>query len=335
MNKKLLILLLCALIASSCISLFANDTWFYMAGGQLVPVAESSVNIEMQEEIIDLKLQERTYQVTVDFYFYNFGETVTLNVGFPYFTGGTYGEGEIRNFKCWTNGVETDYSNCPITKSWAQDNWLENAYIREITFPAGEITTTRITYEADCGRESPSYTIFSYLYGTGQSWKNSIGKITLRFTNEALYRRPCFIRMAGVSTRDCFHRIADNTFEAVFYDVEPESYTSTIEITMDDILGNDGPMVLSMDKFIGCKGRISQEWLFWYTKEQLRYLRNAIYAFHGYQFKSQDLQTYFNDQRKHWYPKVVDNPNFSESELSEDELYNIRLILREEQKRQE
>lgn len=39
------------------------------------------------------------------------------------------------------------------------------------------------------------------------------------------------------------------------------------------------------------------------TKDQLRFLRNAFYAFHGYKFKSEDLTEYFN--QFDWYQKLT------------------------------
>lgn len=122
--------MLCLLLAA--IGLYANDTYFYMAGGQLVPV---------------------------DFTFFNHGETVTLDTGFPFFCVGLQGSGEITDFRCWTNGVETSYVDYPIVKEWAHDTELENAYVRSITFPSQQITTTRITYKSSYGEEAPSFSI--------------------------------------------------------------------------------------------------------------------------------------------------------------------------------
>ncbi|MDE7290679.1 MAG: YARHG domain-containing protein [Treponemataceae bacterium] len=66
---------------------------------------------------------------------------------------------------------------------------------------------------------------------------------------------------------------------------------------------------------------IEQKELFFLSNEQLRLLRNAFYAIHGYHFKSHGLQNYFT--KFMWY-KV--NPNFSESDFNETERKNIALI---------
>lgn len=58
-----------------------------------------------------------------------------------------------------------------------------------------------------------------------------------------------------------------------------------------------------------------------YTPRQLRYARNAFYAAHGYQFKSKDLQDFFE-----YTGHAPANPDFTESGFSDIENYNIKMI---------
>ena len=60
-------------------------------------------------------------------------------------------------------------------------------------------------------------------------------------------------------------------------------------------------------------------------KDQYRYLRNLIYARHGYIFKSADLNEYFS--KFNWYKP---NPNFSEDLLTNEEKDCIEYILKNE-----
>ncbi|MBQ8656816.1 MAG: YARHG domain-containing protein [Prevotella sp.] len=57
------------------------------------------------------------------------------------------------------------------------------------------------------------------------------------------------------------------------------------------------------------------------TKEDLRVLRNAIYARHGYKFKSADLREFFS--RYSWYQPRYDNV---ESQLNRIERKNVAFI---------
>lgn len=311
-------------------TIFANDTFFYLAGGQLVPSEEGEVNVEMSSEIINIVLGEDYYQVTVDFSFFNPNEDTTLEVGFPFFEGGIQGSGVIYDFKCWTNDVEIDFSNKLIEKTWAQSTGLEKAYTRIVNFPKNETVKTTITYKSKYGSSAPSAKVASYLYGTGSSWKNNIGKITLRIQDNELFFHPEEIYMAGKSIYSDFEKIDDKTFEVVFDNVKPENYTDTFLILTSSIIGDTGPRLFSKKRFKPCVKRLTEKDIFWYTKPQLRYLRNTIYAFHGYSFKSQDLKDFFEKEGKWWNPPYTPNPNFSETQLSEIEKYNVKFILSHE-----
>ena len=325
--------------------LFANDTYFFMASGQLVPAKETDIEIEMKEEIINIILEKDYYSVSVDFLFYNNGYTVNLQVGFPFFCSGNYGNGEISDFRCWLNNIETSYADYPIVKEWSgrsksdEQSELETAYVRTITFPSKETTATKISYKSTYGSVS-SCEIAKYLYGTGSSWKNSIGKMTVRIqNNNDLYRYPSVTLPNGTRIQ----RINKNTWECVRLNIEPKNYTDSITIIIGDIFGDDGPKVLNKDRYFGCNKRISSDELLWYTRPQLRLIRNAIYAFNGYPFKSPDLIELFEENcvQYRWYgwdSEKNDNSEypldekFSEAKLSDIEKYNINLILEEENK---
>lgn len=318
---------------------FANDTYFFMAGGQLVPTKEIDTEIEMKEEIINIVLERTYYEVTVDFFFYNNGKDVDLEIGFPFFCVGLQGEGTISDFHCWTNDTETSFKDFPIEKKCAKDTELENAYVRTINFPEKKTTKTRISYKSTYGIEAPSFAIAQYLYGTGSSWKNSIGKMTFIIQNKNIDSYP---RTISLSSNSNTKKTSDDIWEWVFTNIEPETYTDCISIEIGDIFGDNVPRILTKDRYFACTKKLSSNDLFWYTKPQLRYIRNAIYAFHGYPFKSADLIQLFEKEKvsrewfgwenaeKKYYPI---NINFTEDELSEIEKYNIQLIYAEEQKR--
>ena len=297
---KKIIVLFSLLFSIFC--LYANDTYFFMAGGQLVPTKEGNVDVEMSEEIINIVLNPKDYEITVDFSFYNTGNDISLEIGFPFFCLGLGGEGTISDFKCWTNDVETSYTDYPIKKNWNSNEptELENAYVRTIKFPSKKTTKTRISYKATYGREAPSYNIAKYLYGTGSSWKNAIGKMTVRIQSNFIYSSP--IQLA-LPEKGSMQRVSDNVWEAVYTNIEPDEYTKCITIVMGNIFGDTGPRVLQKKRFVPCNVKLTKQSLFWYTKPQLRIIRNTIYALHGYNFKSEDLKQLFNDWGKNWYPK--------------------------------
>ncbi len=60
------------------------------------------------------------------------------------------------------------------------------------------------------------------------------------------------------------------------------------------------------------------------TTAFLRYAKNEIYARHGRQFASADLDAYFNS--KNWYTGTIAPEQFDESVLSEIEKENVNFI---------
>lgn len=77
---------------------------------------------------------------------------------------------------------------------------------------------------------------------------------------------------------------------------------------------------------IACKRLLSENDVIGLSKNELRIMRNWIYARHGYSFRSQDLQNYFS--KFEWYhPKYTEVPY---NLLSDIEQRNIELIKRYE-----
>jgi hypothetical protein len=277
-------------------------------------------------------LLEDYYEVTVDFVLYNSGNDVELEVGFPFFSEGLGGDGKIWDCTCWTNGNETDYTKTNIIQGWYKPIGLEYANLRKISFPKKSITTTKVNFKTEYGREAPSFLLATYLYGTGLSWKGPIKTLKLIIENNNLYRKIGWIKMASKSIRSSFQRIADNKYEFITYNVEPENYENVFEISLFDVLDNIGPTkfpsFFDFDKEV-----VDPENFKWYTKAQLRLVRNAIYALHGYEFKSNDLKEYFGKVGQRWNPPYTINKNFSEDDLSEIEKTNIKNLLEEESRR--
>lgn len=328
--KKVFLLILALLFGGV---IFANDTYFFTSGGNIFCAEDKDISVQMESEVIALTLQPDYYEVTVDFNFYNTGKTVELLVGFPFFEAGIGGHGKIYDFKCWTNGELTDFSDQPIIMEFSNTNFngeeLQNAYTRKVVFPAKKVTKTKVYYKSEYGQDTEGV-IVKYLYGTGSSWKDDIGEITLIIENNLPYSRPVGFELPENGTS--FVRLEDNKWQAKFYNVAPE-YTDCITINARNILDDTGPRAFPSYGYTFSKKKAQPEWLFWYTKPQLRILRNTIYALHGYSFKSQDLKELFTSWGKYWHPAYKENPDFSENELSEIEKYNAKLLLEEENRR--
>lgn len=328
MKKFLLVLLGLFMV----LSLYANDTYFSLTGGSLVPADYEENSIQMKEELIHIQLEDDYYEVTVDFQFYNYGETVNLIVGFPFLCDGLNGEGKIYDFKCWTDGKETSYVDSPISMEWKKITDLQNAYIREIKFKKNKITKTRIQYKSSYAHGSPSFNIAEYLYGTGKPWKNSIGKLTLQIDNRCTYTKVSEVSMADkeIETKN-FIRLSDTLFECVFYDVEPEKLSESFYIYCENCIMDTGPRAFPA-YFFYIERLATEDDIFWMSSKHLRLARNMIYALHGYEFKSTDINEYIKRNDEYWRTPYKVNPDFSEDDFSEIEKANIQFLLEHEKK---
>lgn len=301
---------------------FSNDTYYSFYGGNIVPMDENDITVRMEEEIITIVLNPGYYEITVDFTFYNYGEDIGLYVGFPFY-GGTEGYSAVSDFKCWTNDIETNYIIVPFNNRSVKDDikstYLELAHVRKIDFPKNQITKTKISYKVKYYEE------VKYLYGTGSSWKGTIEKITLIIENNL---SETYLRDFELPNKKyTFEKLADNKWKAYFYDIEPK-YLDCITFKPKYIFFTYKERYYPDEKFLFSEKKITRNDLFWYTKGQLRILRNTIYALHGYEFKNEELKELFNEQK--WYK--VDS-NFTEDSFSKIEKANIKTLLEEEKSR--
>jgi len=72
---------------------------------------------------------------------------------------------------------------------------------------------------------------------------------------------------------------------------------------------------------------ITEDFLDTLSKEEIAFIRNEIYARHGYIFQTEPFKSYFSE--KSWY---VPNENFNESMLSDIEKVNVNTILEYEKR---
>lgn len=310
--------------------LYANDTYFSMVGGSLVPTDFEETEIQMKEEVIHIDVYQEYYEVTVEFQFYNPGDTKNITVGFPFLCEGYSGEGKINDFKCWTNGKETSYEDKPIIKEWQDKTDLQNAYVRNIQFKKNAITKTKIQYKCQYSYEGAL--VASYLYGTGKPWNKPIGKMTLQIDYHAEYLAVQTVHMfRRYLKNEEFNRKSETLFEAVFENVEPTELNESLSVSIGSSYQGHGPRAFPA-YFFYIDRLATQEDVFWLTKKQLRFNRNMIYALHGYEFKSKDLRDYVNTYGKDWNPPYKVNPDFSEDDFSEIEKANIKFLLEQEKK---
>jgi hypothetical protein len=105
--------------------------------------------------------------------------------------------------------------------------------------------------------------------------------------------------------------------ESVSVDLEPDKEEGTIPVKKEVAATKLGDYIFPESD----TKRLTESEIANLTYEQLRLARNEIYARHGFLFKSEDLQTYFN--QKSWYQK---DASYDGVTLSEIEKSNVDLI---------
>jgi len=321
-------------------SLFGNDYYYHqLSGGSLMPASDNETSVELVSEVIIFELFDSQYTVTVNFNFFNHGETVKLLVGFPYVadTGGHFSltaRGSLFDFQSWVNETPVETRSTPVDVVLSDQKLLgvNYAYTKEVVFPSSQQTRTSVKYNAKYGVDG-AYWLASYLYGSGKGWYSSIGKAEVIIKNNSKYwiygikAGSPFHENLALDNADLKHQWNNNDVVFVLENFEPE-YNDCIDIYIWSPMFNFGPKPLPYSFYY--QTLVFKPNQLWYlTKEQLRILRNLFYALHGYNFRDTTLLNYFSSN----FGSYKVNPEFSENLLTPIERQNIAIIQREEQRR--
>jgi len=307
--------------------LLGNDTYTESSGGNLKLASEEHSQISILEEILTLEIYDDYYRVIVNYTFDNEGPERVVTTGFPDFTFGTRRRSELRNFSChYSNGETIPWTYVSGEEDKIDFVKIAGWYKKDITFAGEGYTGIRISYEADYSVYGYYNSIF-YLLGTASRWKGELPDLTVQILNRSQNRwiEDLILRDANRERLDFnFHTLGPRHFlltikDLKFYD------SQIITLTASKFPGYDTPPLSGVKEFFAQR-RLSFEDVQFYTPEQLRITRNYIYALRGYPFKSEDLLSYFQDQR--WYQI---NPDFSEGDLTPMEKANVDFLYHLEQ----
>jgi len=332
--------------------LFANDYYYYLlSGGTLMPANDNETDVELVDEVIVFELFDDYYTITVDFNFYNHGESVNLLVGFPYAAGisghvtyNTYNQQSLFDFQSWVNGNLEETRNMPIEMNLSDQDMLgsyraytqdvDYAYTKEVFFPSQQHTKTKVRYNARYGSDG-DYWLASYLYGSGRGWFNRIGKAEVIVKNSSkywIYGIRAGIPSPGnepLDNKDLKHYWVNNDLVFALENFEPD-YNDIIEVLLSDRPMFDFSMFKPLSVSYDYRNMIFQPNQLWYlTREQLRILRNLFYALHGYNFRDSALLNYFSS----YFGSYEINYEFTEDMITGIERRNIEIIQSEELKR--
>ncbi len=341
---------------------FGNDGVYLTRGGVIYPIKETKVSLD--KEILSFTIRNSVAYVDIQFEFNNPEKTERkLLIGFQAPTaGGDVSElisnsNQITDFKIIQNGQILPYQlkaaeceDCelkdPKEFHFSQSESGIFVFLFEITFKPG-LNRINHSYNFPASSSIDLNQIYNYILTTGSKWAGGkIKDLTLNIDmgqNQFFYVSDIFgqtsdwsIIGSGKVTDVTFNYIEDNPYRMIrilsgqlqikVSDFQPMkniefgltrryffSYLSSFD--SDDIYRSEA---LLIDDFI-----VGEE----FTKEELRLLRNTIYAQHGYVFNNVDLKKYFNQFA--WY---MPDPNLrmEDINLSEKEKGFIEKIVTKE-----
>lgn len=300
--------------------LYANDTGIEGAGGSL-RIKESEINISIQNEILNIEMFSDHYKISVQYDFQNDGVEKKLFTGFPEYIYGTQKYKPIKNFNMqYISGENIPSSYIEVSEQISPAMRITGWYSKEIIFKEKSITTVKLEYESDYA-SSGFYKLVPYLFGTGKTWNHDINNLQIRITNNTDFWIKN-VKILGNNVSYEYKYISDNIYEIHIRNYEP-NIEDQLFITFSDFPKFENPMDnIKYGYFLFKERTINKNWLNFLNLSQLRLLRNTIYAYRGYSFRSDLLKQYFNDTD--WY--IPDN-KFSESLFTENEKNNIKTIM--------
>jgi hypothetical protein len=318
-------LLFCVfLIGSWMIPRWAFGEAFVDAGGGTVCSRDpGETEVELVSETLRIYLYSEEYVADASFVFRNIGPMAHHQLGFPQFDYGTELVSKLRDFRTWVNGqpvravqIPSEPGSHPQIRSW---------FVKEVSFPQGVLTTTRVRYRSNYGRDRLLRTV-EYLYGTGHTWRDSIGQIRVQVFNSDGIWVDAYSFVGNVNS--AFFSLDGSDFEIITADVEPEA-KDQFRLILERIPWwlSDAPCAPERD-WIFDRIVVKEAYLRLLTLRQLRIFRNTFYARHGFDFGRGDLGRFFGQYR--WYRPRTKG---AEGLLTPIEQQNVELIVAEEQRR--
>lgn len=322
------------LILTLAMSSMANDALVISMGDTIHPVDETVIQIERENLSISYNQTTGLWDVEVDFIFCNptsqprREQVAFVNYAVPY-EDFNY---RITGFTTQVNGVTLPFERREERRK-VEDFSLEGIteyFISAITFQPG---FTRVNHKYSYYGIIGTFSGFYYVLTTAKGWNGPIKQfsLTIELPEKSSVNKPELPLIPyGEFKEDhynsYFFRRGGFFFTAT--DFVPETNLWVNILVLSYYLNNEYPLEgknISMHTLL--HDEISAVELAELTKEELRILRNAIYAWHGYKFADPELTDYFS--RQPWYFAEEENQNI---QLTEVQRKNVALLLEYERK---
>lgn len=331
-KKKIRLMFFISLFLAFSNHISANDGGFYAKGNTLFPL--KNTNIELKKEVLYLTLDNASLRVNINFTFYNPSDEQTIIVGFvtPPGSGAGFEEEQthpqIKDFIVYVNNELVEFK---ITSIDSTDFILSNKedfkgndfiYYFPVSFRKG-INTIQHSYRYMGSFSILPINTFDYKLTTGKLWANkqindfeliiNLGEDIYFHLPDRLQKNDDFSNWEVVGVGRLLKKEKNNKYIAGYVKSGSIRYRASNFIPEFDF------SITIIDKMFEFNSHyrinyFSQDlqsdtdanW----TAEELRILKNSLFAYKGFKFKSKDLLDYFSQYA--WYfpdPSVKNDLN--------------------------
>lgn len=328
------VLLGCIILASlSVFQANGNGCVYNGAGETVYPIDSKDISLVAEQVFMRLCYPE----VETDCYFHlrNYGPAQEVQIGFP---DNRINWGGIRTITV----IDLSTGTKPSLTEKPGEHYGEKVFLWRTRFYRGETKILNVKYRfgftmPDGGRDR-----FGYIFHTGALWKGPIKRADFYLDLGGRIPLPCLsltphsFLYLGDRVEWHFAEIEpDFDLEVSFIGIRegtqitPEMYNFFQAEPDDDYLWDEQFYEPSDLEPVAAEdeSKDNPEWVKWAEEEIQRasYVRNLIYAYHGYIFKTEKWRAEF--ATKPWYRP---DPDFTESMFNAIEKINIRYTLETE-----
>jgi len=169
--------------------------------------------------------------MNIEFYFYNFGDTVELEVGFQEYSREIAQNSGIKDFRTSINNEIKEFEIINVPAPYDEYTWAPESiyiifwYVKNVTFKGNDYTVSKVHYKADYSSgyiwDEIVYAV-RYLYRTGSTWKDKIDQMNIEIVNHNNFW------LLGTFFREKYdyklERINENTLNIQLKDISPDYY---------------------------------------------------------------------------------------------------------------
>lgn len=343
--KKIAVVIISIILSS--INAYANDTAFGGSGSAPMPIEQTDVQMASEHVVITGRdlirgWKHGMWDVTCDFTFVNtLDKPVKVKMGFPFPARNEemeanipegkkvkIGDPMVYDFKAFVRSAPVAVTKQKLSPNVKLGLEYDTGFIWEVEFAPKETVQIRNTYNTATTFDVMGYTWVNYVLKTGGNWKNgAIGRSQIEVVPNVpaklcseLDKNADYLGVepAGVKTEG---KGAATKFVWDLKNFRPQNDLQLCMQTGGDYVRQKILMPVRIDDDV--EKSVSKM-----KKEDLRILRNTVYAQYGMIFKDESLNKYFAG--KWWY---APNPNFEPKDLTPEDKELVSAISKVESHR--